>query len=110
MKQLYTENFVPVPASNGTVEGSGAEDIGFHRHEARTRIEENRNHQAEIAARNRRLDRDRLVATALYYLVSHCNGDVQTIADVSGLQDATDVMALIAEIRAELSPIATGRA
>ena len=110
MKQLYTENFVPVPASNGTVEGSGAEDIGFHRHEARTRIEENRNHQAEIAARNRRLDCDRLVATAIYYLVLHCDGDTATIADVSGLQTSANVMELIAEIRSELSPIATGRA
>ena len=117
MRDFSTHEPLPVPTLNGVIKYSGAEDVGFRRHdysvsklrEALGRMESIRNDRAEDAARNRRLDHDRIVATALYLLRMHCKDDAQTIATNCGLQTDADPMELIDEIRAQLSPLVTGK-
>lgn len=100
----------PRATANGSIIGSGSEDIGFQRHEVTARFDEHRARNAETATRNRRLDKDRLVAYGLYLIGLSFNNDPALIKHMAGLQGfVADVPELLAEIRAELSPIATGR-
>lgn len=95
------------------VSGSGAEDIGIRR-EVDARIDENRNRAAEDSVRLRRLQRARVIDAALIALgalaIEHHTYSVDNY--LAGYCDvpAEDVSSLIAEIRAELSPVVTGRA
>ena len=110
--QTHASDFTPRPASNGTIEGSGAEDVGFRRYEASARIASHRDRQAEVSARNRRIDRDRLIAYALYFFQASSGDNLRTMYEDAGLQHTNiiDMHALLREIRSELSPIATGKA
>lgn len=128
------DSFVPVAASNGVIEHSGAEDVGFRRivtdafratvnnsREAFAREESTRNRAAENAARNRRIDKDRLVAAALDFLESEATRVTvggsdyagYFLAGAAGIAAPTSddtlayVAALLTEIRASLSPLAT---
>jgi hypothetical protein len=93
--------------------GSGSEDFG-RSHNVNARI-------AEDKARNRRLDRDALIAaalerfeaSALEYVIRYASGRRDdTVVWVSGYTKGvtgrdvaeTDISALLAEIRSQLSP------
>jgi hypothetical protein len=98
------------------VTGSGAEDIGIS-HEMRARVMEHRAMSAEQAARKRRTDRDKLIALAIAMLESHtgdCSMDASSymlgmcgIFAPADTTDATYARELLADIRRELSPLAT---
>lgn len=111
-------NYVPRPASNGTIEHSGAEDYGFSRHQARAILDSYHTRCAEDEARNRRLDHDRLVSTALDVIIhwarTKCiigtdgSSDRATnayLTAASGIQSTTDALSLIDEIKRQLSPL-----
>ena len=110
--------------SNGSIEGSGVEDIGFRRHEASARIAEHRDMSAEREARNRRLDIDRILQSALDSLESEATdgamrlpqrgGHLTYIGNAAGIhvtrfadyQDRANYIAeLLTDIREGFSPV-----
>ena len=116
-----------IPSRSGyTPNGSGAEDIGARiqeahdlaPYEARAREVNDSHRQAEETARNRRLDRDRLIAAGLYALELQAFRDWPTesgrLHDI-GYRAAIPtytlgyIRELLTEIRAELSPLVRDR-
>ena len=107
------------------VSGSGAEDIGISRRSDHTlsnatyaesaRLEA-LHRAAEDSARNRRIDRDRIIRTALDSLESDSTYGRPDYAYIAGCAEiplghgepnrADYVAELLAEIRAELNPLA----
>lgn len=111
---------------NFTISGSGSEDIGGMRmsQEHVSRQENNTHRRAEDVHRRRRLDRDRLIATALADMMMHMamrhptavesavylRANLQSLDVPAHSADLTAyVRALLDEIRASLSPVVTGK-
>ena len=114
--------------------GSGSEDIGGNvlsqrqpsyplkqtptQQERVSRQENNEHRAAEDAHRLRRLDRDRIIATALHVLLTkaHFARDIDSdsfvygYAALKGENTPGYVRQLLDEIRSQLSPVVTGKA
>ena len=116
----------PRASRNGLVTGSGAEDVGFLRFSEQARNAEQAHINAEREARQRRIDRDKIVQAGLdalqaeatdntgYLLEGKALGWIAGAADINTerFDEARDaqgyIRELLAEIRAELSPVVGG--
>ena len=125
-----TTDYTPIATANGTIEGSGQEDVGFRRtlefssREALARIESQRHRDAEHLAWQRHTDKDRILQAALDTLESEAvdksllrNGTMNYIAGAANIplsqfpgddDRAQYVRELLMEIRLGLSPVVRG--
>ena len=125
MRNYLTNDYPRYRQFDDAKVGSGSEDIGGNvlrplaPHEQASRDESDTHRAAEDAHRLRRLDRDRIVAIALHVLLTKAHMFARDIdadefvhgyAALKGENTPGYVRSLLDEIRAQLSPVVTGKA